>query len=115
VSTRMLRRYSGSAHPAVETSTQSVEANSKRLLQGNGLHTFRMAVELPYDLVPGMRLSPNTNHRWAVVLAGGDATRLQELTYRGSGDARPKQFCHFFGGKSLLGHTRERIGPLFRG
>jgi mannose-1-phosphate guanylyltransferase len=55
----------------------------------------------------------NTNHRWAVVLAGGDGTRLQELTHRISGDARPKQFCHFFGGKSLLGHTRERIGPLF--
>jgi mannose-1-phosphate guanylyltransferase len=49
------------------------------------------------------------------VLAGGDGTRLQELTYRISGDARPKQFCHFFGGKSLLGHTRERIGPLFDG
>src|SRR5580658_1590791 len=62
---------------------------------------------------------PNTNHhadrshRWAVVLAGGDGTRLQELTYRVSGDARPKQFCNFFGGKSLLGHTRERIGPMF--
>jgi mannose-1-phosphate guanylyltransferase len=60
-----------------------------------------------------MSLSPNTHHRWAVVLAGGDGTRLQELTYRIAGDARPKQFCHFFGGKSLLGHTRERIGPLF--
>lgn len=58
-------------------------------------------------------LNPNTNHSWAVVLAGGDGTRLQELTYRISGDARPKQFCHFFGGKSLLGHTRERIAPLF--
>jgi mannose-1-phosphate guanylyltransferase len=60
-----------------------------------------------------MLLTSNTNHRWAVVLAGGDGTRLQELTYRISGDARPKQFCQFFGGKSLLGHTRERIGPLF--
>jgi mannose-1-phosphate guanylyltransferase len=38
---------------------------------------------------------------------------LQELTYQISGDARPKQFCNFFGAKSLLGHTRERIGPLF--
>ncbi len=60
-----------------------------------------------------MSLVPDMNHRWAVMLAGGDGTRLQELTYRVSGDARPKQFCHFFGGKSLLGHTRERIGPLF--
>ncbi len=60
-----------------------------------------------------MSSNPNTNHRWAVVLAGGDGIRLQELTYRISGDARPKQFCHFFGGKSLLGHTKERIGPFF--
>jgi mannose-1-phosphate guanylyltransferase len=50
-----------------------------------------------------MSLSPNTNHRWAVVLAGGDGTPLQELTYPISGDARPKQFCDFFGGKSPLG------------
>jgi len=57
----------------------------------------------------------NADHRWAVVLAGGDGTRLQELSSRISGDGRPKQFCHFFGGKSLLGHTRERIGPLFDG
>jgi mannose-1-phosphate guanylyltransferase len=60
-----------------------------------------------------MSLTSNTNHQWAVVLAGGDGTRLQELTYRIAGDERPKQFCHFFGGKSLLSHTRERIGPLF--
>jgi mannose-1-phosphate guanylyltransferase len=64
-------------------------------------------------LSPNTNHRPNANHRWAVVLAGGDGTRLQELTYRISGDARPKQFCNFFGGKSLLGHTRERIGPLF--
>ncbi len=49
------------------------------------------------------------------MLAGGDGTRLQELTQRVAGDTRPKQFCHFFGGKSLLGHTRERLGPLFQG
>jgi mannose-1-phosphate guanylyltransferase len=72
-----------------------------------------MALELHCDLGGDMPSTSNTNHRWAVVLAGGDGTRLQELTYRVSGDTRPKQFCHFFGGKSLLGHTRERIGPLF--
>jgi mannose-1-phosphate guanylyltransferase len=31
-----------------------------------------------------------------------------------SGDERPKQFCPIFGEKSLLGHTRERLDPLFR-
>lgn len=52
-------------------------------------------------------------HAWAVVLAGGDGKRLQELTHRVAGDSRPKQFCSFFGGKSLLTHTRERIAPMF--
>jgi mannose-1-phosphate guanylyltransferase len=52
-------------------------------------------------------------HEWAVILAGGDGTRLRELSYEVSGDRRPKQFCAFFGGKSLLAHTRERLQPLF--
>lgn len=52
-------------------------------------------------------------HEWAVILAGGDGKRLQELSYKVSGDRRPKQFCDFFGGKSLLSHTRERLEPLF--
>jgi len=52
-------------------------------------------------------------HEWAVILAGGDGTRLRELSYRVSGDRRPKQFCKFFGGKSLLAHTRDRLQPLF--
>jgi mannose-1-phosphate guanylyltransferase len=53
------------------------------------------------------------HHRWAVVLAGGEGSRLQSLTHFISGDRRPKQFCPIFGGKSLLTHTRERIAPLF--
>jgi len=56
---------------------------------------------------------PDGKHWWAVVLAGGDGARLQELTHLISGEPRPKQFCNFFGGKSLLGHTRERIAPIF--
>jgi len=51
--------------------------------------------------------------RWAVVLAGGDGTRLQSLTLKISGDLRPKQFCSIFGGKSLLSQTWQRLGPLF--
>jgi mannose-1-phosphate guanylyltransferase len=52
-------------------------------------------------------------HEWAVILAGGDGMRLREISYQVSGDRRPKQFCEFFGGKSLLGHTRARLEPLF--
>jgi mannose-1-phosphate guanylyltransferase len=53
-------------------------------------------------------------HPWAVLLAGGDGTRLQSLTQRISGDSRPKQFCRLLGNKSLLVQTRERIESIFR-
>jgi mannose-1-phosphate guanylyltransferase len=52
-------------------------------------------------------------HRWAVVLAGGDGTRLQSLTLEITGDRRPKQFCSFFGGETLLTQTRARLESLF--
>ena len=50
---------------------------------------------------------------WAVLLAGGDGTRLQALTARIEGDTRPKQFCRILGDESLLTQTRRRISPLF--
>jgi mannose-1-phosphate guanylyltransferase len=61
-------------------------------------------------------LSPpdgTAGHRSAVVLAGGDGTRLQSLTLEIAGDPRPKQFCSFFGGKTLLAQTRSRLEALF--
>jgi mannose-1-phosphate guanylyltransferase len=51
---------------------------------------------------------------WAIVLAGGDGIRLQELTRKIDGDGRPKQFSRIFGDRSLLGHTRRRLTPIFR-
>ena len=51
---------------------------------------------------------------WALILAGGDGTRLQKLTSKIAGDSRPKQFCRIFGNKSLLRQTRERLRPVFR-
>ncbi len=45
-------------------------------------------------------MSGRTN-RWALVLGGGDGTRLSALTRRG-GVAVPKQFCLFNGGPSLM-------------
>jgi mannose-1-phosphate guanylyltransferase len=56
---------------------------------------------------------PDSKRWWAVVLAGGDGARLQGLTHLISGEPRPKQFCNLLGGRSLLGHTRERIAPIF--
>ena len=47
--------------------------------------------------------------RWALILAGGDGTRLSSLTRSISGDDRPKQFCPIVGGRTLLDQTRERV------
>jgi mannose-1-phosphate guanylyltransferase len=46
--------------------------------------------------------------RHAVILAGGDGTRLRTLTRAIAGDERPKQFCEIIGDKSLLDKTRTR-------
>ena len=54
-----------------------------------------------------------TQPRWAIVLAGGDGTRLRGLTRKIDGDSRPKQFSRIFGDRSLLSHTRQRLKPIF--
>jgi len=54
-----------------------------------------------------------TEQPWAIVLAGGDGTRLQDLTRQIDGDPRPKQFSRIFGNRTLLGHTRERLRCVF--
>lgn len=53
-----------------------------------------------------------TQQRWAIVLAGGDGTRLQGLTRKIEGDAGPKQFSRSFGDRSLLSPTREHLKPM---
>ena len=47
--------------------------------------------------------------RWAVILAGGDGTRLQSMTRIITGDDRPKQFVPVIGGSTLLDQTRSRV------
>jgi mannose-1-phosphate guanylyltransferase len=48
------------------------------------------------------------NH-WAVILAGGDGTRLQSMTRAITGDNRPKQFVPIIGRSTLLDQTRRRV------
>jgi mannose-1-phosphate guanylyltransferase len=47
--------------------------------------------------------------RWAVILAGGDGTRLRPLTRAIAGDDRPKQFCPILGNDTLLHQTQRRV------
>jgi mannose-1-phosphate guanylyltransferase len=51
---------------------------------------------------------------WALILAGGDGSRLQPLTTLIDGDARPKQFSRMLDGETLLDRTRRRADLLAR-
>jgi mannose-1-phosphate guanylyltransferase len=55
----------------------------------------------------------NMRDRWAVILAGGDGTRLQSMTRAITGDNRPKQFVPVIGGSTLLNQTRRRVALSF--
>jgi mannose-1-phosphate guanylyltransferase len=55
-----------------------------------------------------MKIKSN-DHRWGVILAGGDGVRLRSLTRLVSGDDRPKQFSPLLEGRTLLAQTRLRI------
>lgn len=52
--------------------------------------------------------SQRRTDRHAVILAGGDGTRLRSLTRAIAGDERPKQFCPILGDETLLDKTRNR-------
>jgi mannose-1-phosphate guanylyltransferase len=45
----------------------------------------------------------------AIILAGGEGTRLASLTRTISGEEIPKQFCRLFEGTTLLDQTRRRV------
>ena len=55
---------------------------------------------------------PSNQSFWALVLAGGDGTRLQSLTHLISGAPIPKQYCRILGPRSLLETTLSRVAPL---
>jgi len=59
-----------------------------------------------------MEHAPVATDRWALVLAGGDGTRLRELTALLAGAPIPKQYCRITGDRSMLESTLVRIAPL---
>ncbi len=54
------------------------------------------------------RVSPSAGGLWAIVLAGGEGTRLRPLVRRIYGEERPKQFAALVGSRSLLRQTLDR-------
>jgi len=59
---------------------------------------------------PALRNALETDKsEWAVILAGGDGTRLKSLTRKIAGDERPKQFCSVLGITTLLEETQRRV------
>ena len=72
---------------------------------GSGLESsFGGSSNINFSTVEG-----TAQDRWAVILAGGDGSRLLPLTRKIAGDERPKQFCRIIGGSSLLDETRRRV------
>jgi mannose-1-phosphate guanylyltransferase len=57
-------------------------------------------------------MKKETNQAWAILLAGGEGTRLSALTRKITGDTTPKQFCRLIGNESLFEQTHKRVSLL---
>lgn len=56
-----------------------------------------------------MNEKDRNDQQWAIVLAGGEGTRLSVLTRRITGETTPKQFCAVIGNGTLLEQTYRRV------
>jgi mannose-1-phosphate guanylyltransferase len=62
---------------------------------------------------PSFGFTDQAKDRVAVILAGGEGSRLKSLTRVITGDERPKQFCPILKDRTLLDETRQRVSQLF--
>lgn len=53
------------------------------------------------------------DHRWGIVLAAGEGSRIRDYVRQSQGIDLPKQFATFTGTRSLLRHTLDRIEQVF--
>jgi len=58
--------------------------------------------------MPMTRRSYHMGERWSIILAGGEGSRLSDLTVHRFGERRPKQYCSFLGRRTMFEHTLER-------
>lgn len=54
----------------------------------------------------------SSNHRWSLILAGGEGQRTRPFVEQWLGYHKPKQFCSFVGTRSMLQHTWDRADRL---
>lgn len=80
-----------------------------------GREDMERAIE---DRIPLCAASPDPGTApgglWAVVLAGGEGTRLQRFVRQVLGSERPKQFCSILGTRSMLRHTWDRADRVVK-
>ena len=82
--------------------TSIVERNTTSNLDG-------MPGQMIHRARAGKGAAMERKHEWAVILAGGDGTRLKSLSRRITGDERPKQFCPVISDMSLVKETQKRV------
>lgn len=58
------------------------------------------------------RLAGSCSELWAVVLAGGQGTRLRGFLREVLGQEHPKQFCRIVGSRSMLRHAWDRAARV---